>query len=188
METLTPRQQRFVEEYLVDLNATQAAVRAGYSSKGAEVRGCELLRNRKVAEGIRAAQAVRAERTRVTADRVLAELAAVAFSDIRDIDFGTDGKLRASSPEAAKAVAAYSWSRLGGPKGGHIHSSVQMWDKLEALELCMRHLGIDRGQLTLETFLALLPRQLADEVRYFIADGRLEGNPTPGVVAGNLAD
>jgi phage terminase small subunit len=188
METLTPRQKRFVEEYLVDLNATQAAARAGYSPKGAEVRGSELLRNRKVAEEIRTAKAARAQRTQVTAERVLAELAAVAFSDIRDIDFGPDGKLRASSPEAARAVAAFSWSRHGRAKGGYIQYSVRLWDKVWALELCMRHLGIDRVTVNLEAFLALLPRGLADEVRRCIACSRFECDADPGVAAGSLAD
>lgn len=72
--TLTPRQARFVEEYLVDLNATQAALRAGYSEAGAEVRGSELVRNRKVAAAIRAAQAARSERTEVTQDWVVERL------------------------------------------------------------------------------------------------------------------
>lgn len=48
VKRLTPRQQRFVDEYLIDLNATQAAIRAGYSEKGATVRGSELLASRKV--------------------------------------------------------------------------------------------------------------------------------------------
>ena len=50
--SLTAKQERFVEEYLIDLNATQAAIRAGYSEKGAHVRGSELLSNRKIADAI----------------------------------------------------------------------------------------------------------------------------------------
>jgi phage terminase small subunit len=56
---LTPKQARFVEEYLVDLNAKQAAIRAGYSPKTAEVQGCRLLRNVQVAAAIQRAQAER---------------------------------------------------------------------------------------------------------------------------------
>ena len=69
--TLTPKQQRFVEEYLIDLNATQAAIRAGYSVKTAEQQGNRLLGNAKVAAYIALAQANRSERTEITQDYVL---------------------------------------------------------------------------------------------------------------------
>lgn len=69
---VTPKQQRFVGEYLIDLNATQAAIRAGYGEAGAAVRGAELVRNRKVAAAIRDAVDARAARTAITADWVLA--------------------------------------------------------------------------------------------------------------------
>lgn len=72
--TLTAKQGRFVQEYLIDLNATQAAIRAGYSEKGATVRGAELLANRKVASAIATAFAKRAERVEVTQDYVLASI------------------------------------------------------------------------------------------------------------------
>lgn len=82
---LTPKQQRFVEEYLVDLNATQAAIRAGYSPKTAEQQGSRLLGNVKVAGAIEVAQALRSERTQVDADWVLTRLAAEAEADIADL-------------------------------------------------------------------------------------------------------
>lgn len=80
---MTPKQRRFVDEYLIDLNATQAAIRAGYSSRAAEAEASRLLRNVKVAEAIAKAQAERSERTKITADQVLRELAKIGFSDIR---------------------------------------------------------------------------------------------------------
>lgn len=82
---LTDKQQRFVEEYLKDLNGTQAAIRAGYSEKGAEVRASELLRNRKVAEAVAKAKADRAERTEIDADTVLREIHAIATTDTNDV-------------------------------------------------------------------------------------------------------
>ena len=101
LRSMTPRQHRFVEEYLVDLNATQAARRAGYSAKSAAGRGSRLLRNPAVAAAIEKAQDQRAARTQVSADRVVTELAKVAFGDprrlfswgpagieLRDVDFG----------------------------------------------------------------------------------------------------
>jgi len=69
--SMTPKQQRFVEEYLVDLNATQAAVRAGYSEKTARSQGQRLLTNVDIALAIEAGQAERSERTEVTQDYVL---------------------------------------------------------------------------------------------------------------------
>ena len=68
---MTPRQQRFVEEYLLDLNATQAAIRAGYSGHTANEQGARLLANASVAAAVQAAQQARSERVQVTQDDVL---------------------------------------------------------------------------------------------------------------------
>lgn len=68
---MTPKQECFVREYLIDLNATQAAIRAGYSAKTAEVQGSRLLSNAKVAGAVQAAMDARSERTEITSDYVL---------------------------------------------------------------------------------------------------------------------
>lgn len=81
--TLTDKQQRFVAEYLIDLNATQAAIRAGYSEATAYSQGQRLLKNVEVEKAISAAMKIRADRTDITADRVLKELAKIGFADIR---------------------------------------------------------------------------------------------------------
>lgn len=87
--TLTAKQQRFVEEYLIDLNATQAAIRAGYSERAANRQGAENLSKPDIATAISRAQVARAKRTEITADRVLAELAKVAFANLSDVtDWG----------------------------------------------------------------------------------------------------
>lgn len=80
---LTAKQRAFVREYLIDLNATQAAIRAGYSEKTAAQVGAENLRKPDVASAIEAAMKIRADRTDITADRVLKELAKIGFADIR---------------------------------------------------------------------------------------------------------
>lgn len=82
---LTNKQRRFVEEYLVDLNATQAAIRAGYSAKTAASQGERLLRNVEVAQAIQEAQAKRSERVQVDADYVLARLVEIDRMDVLDI-------------------------------------------------------------------------------------------------------
>jgi hypothetical protein len=71
---MTPRQQRFVDEYLVDLNATQAAIRAGYSTHTAEQQGPRLLGNVEIAEAVQSAQAVRSARVHISQDDVLSGL------------------------------------------------------------------------------------------------------------------
>jgi phage terminase small subunit len=80
---LTSKQAKFVQEYLIDLNATQAAKRAGYSEKTAEQQGYQLLQNPSVAASLEKAMERRAIRTEISADRVLNELAKIGFVDIR---------------------------------------------------------------------------------------------------------
>src|SRR5207244_9594239 len=82
---LCPKQKRFVDEYMVDLNATQAAIRAGYSVRRGAQRGYELLRKAPVAQAVAARQAELAGRIGVTVERIVTELARIGFSDIRDV-------------------------------------------------------------------------------------------------------
>src|SRR5690606_14509916 len=90
---LTAKQRRFVEEYLIDLNATQAAIRAGYSSRTAGQIGDENLKKPQIAAAVQAAQAERSARTQITQDRVLTELARIAFFDIRKL-YNDDGSMK----------------------------------------------------------------------------------------------
>ena len=80
---LTPRQRRFVDEYLIDLNGTQAAIRAGYSAKTARQIGQKLLTKVDIQQAISAAQAARQERTELTADEVIRDL-----REVRDVCLG----------------------------------------------------------------------------------------------------
>lgn len=82
---MTPKQRAFVLEYLVDLNGTQAAIRAGYAPRSADVTAARLLGNAKVVAAITAAQAERSQRTKIDADWVLARLAAETSADIADL-------------------------------------------------------------------------------------------------------
>jgi phage terminase small subunit len=176
--SLTPRQLRFVEEYLLDLNATAAARRAGYSPKTAEVQGSRLLRNVKVQSEIQQLQCERSERTKISVDRVLTELAAIAFSDIRDVTCGHDGLLITPSPAAAKAVAAFSWSRDQRENGSTTTFAVRLWDKTYALDMCLKHLGLYRLRPDLETILTVLG-PLGDQLRAHIlarATGKKDGS------------
>ena len=71
MSDLTPKQARFVEEYLLDLNATQAAIRAGYSKKTANEQGAQLLAKLSIRQAVAEAQAIRSKRTEITQDEVI---------------------------------------------------------------------------------------------------------------------
>lgn len=82
---LTPKQQRFIEEYLVDLNGTQAAIRAGYSAKGAKVQAVRLLTNANVSAAVTAAKMARSEKTKIDAEWVLNRLAADATADLAEL-------------------------------------------------------------------------------------------------------
>jgi phage terminase small subunit len=82
---LTDKQQRFVDEYLIDLNATQAAIRAGYSKKTAQVQSARLLSNVMVSQYLTQRRLALQGRTEITQDMVLRELAKIGFSDIRKV-------------------------------------------------------------------------------------------------------
>ena len=84
LSSMTPRQQRFVEEYLIDLNGTQAAIRAGYSRRGSDVTAARLLRNARIQAEIQKAMQRRSERTEITQDRVLKKLALLGFANMQD--------------------------------------------------------------------------------------------------------
>lgn len=90
---MTPKQKRFVEEYLIDLNATQAAIRAGYAPRSAAVTGARLLTNAKIAAAIAEAQAKRSERTKIDADWVLNRLSQEVEADISDL-YDETGKVK----------------------------------------------------------------------------------------------
>lgn len=84
MAGLQPKQKKFVEEYPVDLNATQAAIRAGYSKKGAAVTGSKLLINPNVQDALAAQGAISSAKLAVTRETVLAEMLPLGFSNMLD--------------------------------------------------------------------------------------------------------
>jgi len=81
---LTKKQKLFVEQYLMDLNATQAAIRAGYSEKTAKDIGCENLAKPNIQIEIEKRMKDRGQRTEITQDKVLQELAKIGFADVTD--------------------------------------------------------------------------------------------------------
>lgn len=130
---LTPRQRRFVAEYLVDLNATQAAVRAGYSAKAAHSTGPRMMANAGVQAAIQAANKRREERTEITADRVLLELGRIALADVGQA-FDENGAVLPLSemPEDIRRA-------LGGVEHNEFGVKLKFLDKTKALELLGKH-------------------------------------------------
>lgn len=155
---LNARQQRFVDEYLVDLNATKAAERAGYSKKTARQIGQQNLSKLDIAEAIAKGQARRADRTEITQDRVLNELAALGFSDMGDYitihDNGSVTHNFAGLPaDRTKAIREITQEVvLEGPdeKPDLVRKTkFKLHDKRAALVDIGRHLGMFKNTLDL---------------------------------------
>lgn len=156
---LTPKQQRFVDEYLVDLNAAAAARRAGYSPRRADAIGSENLRKPEIAEAIQARRSALQDATQITQERVLRELAKVGFLDARRF-FDASGRplqLHQLDAETAGAVVGLEvFEEFDGvgeerQKVGEV-KKYKLADKVKALELLGRHLGTfdDRVKVTID--------------------------------------
>lgn len=137
---MTDKQARFCEEYMIDLNATQAAIRAGYSPKTAQEQSARLLSNVMVQNRLAQLQAEQSRRTGVSADRVVRELAKIAFANASDlIDLETASvKLDASRDDLAaiQSIKVKSFGEDG------LEHEVKLADKLRALDLLGKHLGM----------------------------------------------
>lgn len=156
MSILTDKQERFCQEYLIDLNATQAAIRAGYSENSAKEIGCENLTKPNVQARVAELQADLAKRTQVKQEEVVAELKKIGFADIRKaVRWGrnpTDSTSENADPnglnmypvslvpsevieeDVAAAVCEVSLNTAG--------VKIKMHDKLGALDKLARHLGM----------------------------------------------
>lgn len=143
MAELTDKQKRFCEEYLIDLNATQAAIRAGYSESTAKSMGCENLTKPDIQVYIQELQRERSERTKITADMVLQELAKCGFSNIQDYINGDLSIRDISSIDRNKADAIASIKKTVTEFEGGSKTSVEfkLHDKLKSLDMLGRHIG-----------------------------------------------
>lgn len=141
---LTEKQARFVAEYLVDLNATEAAKRAGYSEKTAYSIGFENLRKPEIQEAIQLAMDARAKRTEISQDRVLKELAAIGFSKATDFVKITQSGVVQLTPtdtlgdEQKRAISSIKEGKFG--------VELRLHDKLRALQMIGEHIGMFTGK------------------------------------------
>lgn len=146
---LTPKQKRFVDEYLIDLNATQAAIRAGYSPKTANEQGARLLVNVSIAKAIQEARDKRQQRTEITQDRVLQEYARLAFYDPRKLfrPDGTPKPIEELDDDTAAALAGLDvreeFEGAGESRtfAGYT-KKYKLANKLGALDSLAKHLGL----------------------------------------------
>lgn len=145
---MTDKQIKFCDEYLIDLNATQAAIRAGYSPKTADTQGPRLLQNVGVRTRIDAAIAEQSRRTGINADVVVRELARIGrlnagkvinFSDATVKDNAADDDLA--------AIASVKVKTSETDQGTTVEREVKFHDKNKALELLGRHLGMFNDKL-----------------------------------------
>ena len=163
---LTSKQKMFVKEYLVDLNATQAALRAGYSEKTAYRTGADNLKKPQIQEAIQQAMQKREQRTEITADKVLEEYAKLGFSDVSDyLEVVTERVLvdRTAEGEPISEIKQFVFmkntadippeklaaiSEVKQHKDGSI--SFKLHDKRGALDSIARHLGmfVEKKEIT----------------------------------------
>lgn len=146
-DNLTVKQRMFVEEYLIDLNATQAAIRAGYSAKTADQQGSRMLANVKVQQAISERMAERSKRTGVNQDRVVLELAKIAFVRMTDV-VDSNGRIRSdAAPDDLSCIESIKYKESDNEYGGSVEREVKIGSKLKALELLGKHLGMWNDKL-----------------------------------------
>ena len=146
---ITPRRRLFIEEYLIDFNGTDSAIRAKFSPKTAYSIASELLSKPEIQEEIEKRMQKRLEKIGVSKDRVLTEIARLAFSDNRRL-YRKDGSLLMPSEwddETAAAIAGVETFEEFSGRGEDrvqigITKKVKVWDKARCLELLGRHLKL----------------------------------------------
>lgn len=148
-EKLDARQQRFIDEYMVDFNNTNAAIRAGYSPRTANEQGARLLARVSIRAHIDRRLAEASKRTGVNADRVIRELARISFANPADA-IAADGSISPYASEDDKAaIQSIKVKTTTGKNGTTTEREVRFYDKNKSLELLMRQAGmlIERKQV-----------------------------------------
>lgn len=152
---LTNKQSMFVKEYLIDLNATQAAIRAGYSEKTSSRIGPELLGKTWIQSAIQAQMDKRAAKIEISAEKVLQEIAKMAFANVQDL-YDEYGILKPISELPRDVAAAVQSVKVNLTEACAVQE-VKLWDKKGSLELLGKHLVLftdkvqHSGEMTIKT-------------------------------------
>jgi phage terminase small subunit len=182
------RHERFAHEYMVDLQAGNAARRAGYSERTADQSGYRLLRKPKISGRIAALQAEVTSRLEITVERVLLEAARLAFSDPRRL-FDADGNLKPIAElddDTAAALASFESVERpipGGEGKTEVIRKVKTWSKPEAVTLLARHLGLLVDRIEHKHELSFLEGMTIDELRQareYLRPFSSNGRQSPG--------
>lgn len=149
---LNAKQQQFVQEYLIDLNATQAAIRAGYSQKTAGQQGFDLLKKPEICKAIDEALQSRSERTKIDADWLLKRMAEEAEADLSDL-YCDDGSIKPMKewPKIWRQglVAGIEHVEVRDAEGnatGDVIVKVKLSDRVRRLELIGKHVKVNAFQ------------------------------------------
>jgi len=176
---ITDRMKKFIDEYLIDFNGTQAAIRAGYSLDTANEQASQLLARPDIRELVAEGQKAIAERTQTFQDNAVEELKLVGFSDLADFLTVKEGGIVEQKPfdeltkEQTKCIKKIKQTVRSSHSadGTILHQTavieIELHDKLRALELLGRHLGMFNDKLTLD---GALPLTISFEVAPQVAD------------------
>lgn len=161
---LTKKQQLFVDEYLIDLNATQAAIRAGYSTQTAYSIGEENLKKPEIKNSIEKALAERSRRTGISADRIINELARIAFVNPADIiNFDEATVKDTATRDDTATISSVKVKTIPTEDGDITEREVKTYDKIKALELLGKHLGMFSDKFKIEGAIPVVIQDDMDE-------------------------
>lgn len=147
MKKLTAKQEMFVKEYIIDLNATQAAIRSGYSKKTAREQAARMLSKVNIQQAIQEAKGKRAERVELQADEVLMDLKRITMFNPKSLYDG-NGNLKpieALDDDTAKVLTGL---KIKTEPDGRQYVEIKWADRLKAIETAMRHLGLFNDKLS----------------------------------------
>ena len=186
---LTDKQRKFCDEYLIDLNATQAAIRAGYTEKYANTNASKLLQNTTISQYIGERQKELSRKTEITQERVIRELALIAFSNTADYAHVVEKKMKAEvggilvkegkpvtyrtvEPVLTEELTEEQKRALAVIKKGRDGLEVKPCDKVRALELLGKHLGMFTDKIE-----ANINDSVKNELAELLAQRKARGEP-----------
>ncbi len=174
-KALTPKQSLFVEEYLKDLNGSRAAIRAGYSAKGANVTASKLLTIPNIATAVDKAKHARAEKAGITQEWVVNRLLQIAGTDMTELATWNESGVRfkeSSELSAAAKASVQQIEQVMNEHGGGL--KIKQYDRMSALKLLGQHLGMFKEQSEVKLTVDRPAEDLSDEELTRALESRLD--------------